>query len=85
MNAERYWLDGEGSDSTAASPTTSLFLRTVGLLRDASFRDRLLGLRQQKGILNQEEQNSWTKLKDLCDRHEVSSLFKHNATQLVGE
>jgi hypothetical protein len=54
MNAERYWLDGEGSDSTAASPTTSLFLRTVGLLRDASFRDRLLGLRQQKGILNEE-------------------------------
>jgi hypothetical protein len=36
-------------------------------------------------VLQENERREWLKLKALCDRLEVSSVFKENIRPLVGE
>jgi hypothetical protein len=85
MNAEIEYNEETISESTAPHSVSNLFMLTLKLLRNRSIRDRLLGIQLEKGVLTDEEKKCWLKLKGLCDRLEVSSVFKDNARQLVGD
>lgn len=79
--------NNEEQISTSTAPNYASYLSkiTLRLLRNGSFRDRLLGIERLKGVLNENERICWLRLKSQCDRLEVSSVFKDSAGQLIGE